>query len=116
MALRRARIAAMTSPDEVIAAAVVAACGTPLAHKVRITEGFSNEVYAADTIDSQSVIVRIHWYQQAPHFEAERWALARCAEVGIAAPRLLWLSHLPVGDDIHSVCVETRLPGATLST
>lgn len=113
-ALRRERIRATTSPDSFIAAMVKRASGSSLRAKARITEGFSNEVYAVETVDGQHLIVRIHWYQDTPHFEAERWALARCAEVGLPAPRLLLLHHEPVGDELHSVCVETRLAGQTL--
>jgi aminoglycoside phosphotransferase (APT) family kinase protein len=112
--LRADRVRAMTSSDAFIAAVVDEACGAPVRTRVRITEGFSNEVYAIDTTAGQQVIVRIHWYQRTPHFEAERWALDRCAAIGLPVPRLLLLRHLPVGNELHSVCVETRLPGQTL--
>src|SRR5919199_4034373 len=100
--LRQERVRAMTSPDAFIAAMVERASGSPPRTKTRITEGFSNEVYAVETADGRQFIVRIHWYQQAPHFEAERWALARCADVGLPAPRLLLLHHEPVGRELHS--------------
>jgi len=61
-----ARARAMTSADEVIATAVAEACGSPLASKRRITEGYSNEVYRASTTHGQEVIVRIHWWSAAP--------------------------------------------------
>ncbi len=72
-----ARVRAITSAHEVIATAVAEACGSPLASKRRITEGYSNEVYGASTTHGQEVIVRIHWWSAAPHFQAERWALTR---------------------------------------
>jgi len=103
----------MPSPDELIADAVTAACGSPMSSRTRIAEGFSNEVYAADTVDGQRVIVRIHWYE-SPHFEAERWALDQCAKLGLPAPRVLLLSPSEVGGIPRSVCVESRLPGTTL--
>lgn len=108
-----ARMAAMTSPDHLIAAAVAEACGSPLATKTRIAESFSNEVYAATTADRRQVIVRVHWYQ-GPHFEAERWALAQCARLALPVPEIFLVRHGAPDEEPRSVCVESRLPGVTL--
>lgn len=102
----------MTSPEALIADAVEAACGSPMATKSRIVEGFSNEVYVATTVDGLQVIVRIHW--SAPYFEPEQWALVKCTRLALPAPRLLRLQYINVGGTPRSVCVETRLPGRTL--
>ena len=111
---RMERHRAMTSPDEVVAHAVLEACGSSLSTKTRITEGFSNEVYAVTTEDGQRVIVRIHWHG-SPHFEAERWALARCAEMRLPAPRVLLLRADASTEPPHDICVETYIEGKTLN-
>jgi aminoglycoside phosphotransferase (APT) family kinase protein len=111
--LRTERHRAMTSPDEVIDDAVWQACGSRLCTKDRITEGFSNEVYAATTEDGRRVVVRIHWHG-SPHFEAEQWALNRCAEIGLPAPRFLRLQSDPSTTTPHDICVETYLSGRSL--
>lgn len=108
------RIKTTTSPASLIIAAIVEACGSPPQTVTRITEGFSNEVYAIDTTDGQQVVVRIH--HASPHFEAEQWALDRCATIGIPTPRFLLLSHSGSETAARSICVETRLPGQTLYT
>jgi aminoglycoside phosphotransferase (APT) family kinase protein len=107
------RLRLMTTNDTIIANAVKRACGVPLHQKTRITEGFSNEVYAASTIDDQYVIVRIHWYE-SPYFEAEQWALQQCAQRGLPTPKMVFLQHHIPGDIPRSLCVETRLEGVTL--
>ena len=58
--LRSERIRAMTSPHHVIDDDVLEACGGyPIVARTRITEGFSNEVYALTTAEGQRVGVRI---------------------------------------------------------
>ena len=107
------RIRRMTTDDTIIADVIQQACGVPLQEKVRITEGFSNEVYAVTTRDGQRVIVRIHWYE-SPYFESEQWALARCAQHDLPTPRILLVQHHMPGGTPRSICVETRLEGVTL--
>ena len=85
------RIRAMTSPDDLIYRIVERAAHSPLAHKVRVTEGFSNEVYQATTEDGQRLIVRILW--DSPHFQPEAWALKRCEAIDLPAPRILLLEQ-----------------------
>jgi aminoglycoside phosphotransferase (APT) family kinase protein len=109
---RQERIRAMTSPDDLINQIVERAAHSPLANKVRVTEGFSNEVYQATTEDGQRLIVRIHW--DSPHFEPETWALKRCEAIDLPAPRILLLEQDLPGDVPRSACVETYLPGRTL--
>lgn len=109
------RIKMMTSPASVITAAVMEACGSPSQTIKRITEGFSNEVYAVTTVDGQQVIVRIHWWT-SPYFEEEKWALDQCVVLGIPTPQFLLLHHSGSGNEARSICVETRLPGQTLHT
>lgn len=98
----------MTSSPSVVRDAVEEACLSSLATMTRITEGFSNEVYAVSTADGQHVIVRIHW--SSPYFEEEQWALDQCATLDLPTPCFLLLRQ----DPAHSICVETRLPGQTL--
>lgn len=105
----------MTSDDTIIATAIQQACGAPPREKTRITEGFSNEVYAVTTMTDQHVIVRIHWYA-TPYFEAEQWALRQCSQRGLKTPHILLVQNNLPGDIPRSLCVETRLEGMTLHT
>jgi aminoglycoside phosphotransferase (APT) family kinase protein len=114
-AWRLERIRMMTSPAWVITDAVTEACGSPPKTVSRVTEGFSNEVYAVRTIAGQEVMVRIHWWS-SPYFEAECWALEQCRLLGLSTPQILLLRHNRRGEAPRSICVETRLPGQTLST
>lgn len=109
---RQERIRAMTSPDDLICRIVERAAHSPLSHKVRVTEGFSNEVYQSTTEDGQRLIVRIHW--DSPHFQPEAWALKRCEAIDLPAPRILLLEQELPGNVPRSACVETYLPGRTL--
>ncbi|MBN1579434.1 MAG: phosphotransferase [Anaerolineae bacterium] len=109
---------AMTSPESIVADAVLEACNSPIRAKTRITEGFSNEVYAVTTADGQRVVVRIHWYgsleQTGSHFEPERWALVQCARIGLPTPWILLLKTDDSTELPRSICVETYLDGTTL--
>lgn len=107
------RIQMMTSPPSVITSAVTEACGSPPQTITRITEGFSNEVYAVTTIDGQQIVVRIHWWTNR-YFEEEKWALDQCETLHIPTPHMLLLRHSGSGKEARSICVETRLSGQTL--
>jgi aminoglycoside phosphotransferase (APT) family kinase protein len=115
---RMERHRAMTSPASIVAKAVLEACGSPIRTKTRITEGFSNEVYAVTATNGQRVVVRIHWYGSpghgGSHFEPERWALAQCARIGLPTPQILLLKSDESTDPPRSICVETHLYGTTL--
>jgi aminoglycoside phosphotransferase (APT) family kinase protein len=113
-AWRLERIRMMTSPAWVITDAVTEACGSPPQTVSRVIEGFSNEVYAVRTIAGQEVMVRIHWWS-SPYFEEECWALEQCRLLGLSTPQILLLRHHRSGETPRSICVETRLPGQTLS-
>jgi len=108
-----ARIKALTSSDELITRVIERAGYSPPFAKVRITEGFSNEVYRVKTASNQELIVRIHWYE-SPYFAPEAWALTQCETYGIQSPRFLYLEQNLPGDIPRSVCIETVLPGRTL--
>jgi aminoglycoside phosphotransferase (APT) family kinase protein len=114
-AWRRERIRMMTSPASTVTEAVIEACGSAPSQVTRLTEGFSNEVYAVRTRHGDEVIVRIHWWSSR-YFEEESWALAHCRQLGLPTPQILLLRQNPSGDPPRVICVETRLPGQTLAT
>ena len=112
--LRAERVEASTSSEEEIARVIQAACGSPVQHSIRITEGLSNEVQWITTADGQDVMYRANWYCREPHFENEKWALEQCGRVAVPAPRVLYLEHGLPGNPQRSVCVTTRLEGESL--
>jgi aminoglycoside phosphotransferase (APT) family kinase protein len=114
-AWQKERIRILTSPASTVTEAVVEACGSEPSQVTRLVEGFSNEVYAVTTCRGDEVIVRIHWWS-SPYFEEECWALAQCHLIGLPIPQILLLRHDLPGDVPRVICVETRLPGQTLST
>jgi aminoglycoside phosphotransferase (APT) family kinase protein len=81
-------------------------------HVQRLLVSYSNDVYSAVAGDGE-LIVRVHVGAQG-HFERERWALDRCAEVGALVPTILGVVER-TDDGVHrSICVQTKLPGDTL--
>ncbi|MDQ3700685.1 MAG: aminoglycoside phosphotransferase family protein, partial [Chloroflexota bacterium] len=101
------------TPLPVVAAAVERVASTPAVALTRLYAGYSNEVYDVTTGDGRALMVRIA--HRPEHFLAERWAIERYRAAGIPAPAVLGVSHLTVGGEPLSICVEQRLPGTPLS-
>lgn len=110
------RLEQQTSAPEEIKRIISAASGSSVRRAERITRGFSCEVYWITTDDGQELMYRANWYNpaDAPHFENEKWALLRCAEAGIAAPRFRYIEHGLPGYPTRSVLVTERVPGQPL--
>ena len=110
------RIKEQTSSHEEIERVVQAACGSSVRRQERNTRGFSCEVRWITTVDGRELMYRANWYNPAddPHFENEKWALQRCAEAGIPAPRFLYSEHGLPGHPYRSVCLTTRVQGSSL--
>jgi len=102
-----------SSPDE-IAYVVQQACNSLPLRTERITDHYSNEIHRVDLEDGRTVIYRANWYCQTPHFENERWALQQCENVGVPAPRMLYLNHELEGHPKRSVCVLSYMAGKDL--
>lgn len=105
----------MTSTDEEVAQAIQVACGSPIQHKARLTEGNSNEVYEVSTMDGQEVIVRIHWYT-SPYFENEKWALEQLRRENLSVPHILYVEHNLPGSIPRSLSIQSRLKGRSLQS
>jgi aminoglycoside phosphotransferase (APT) family kinase protein len=101
------------SPDGVLDAAIRSAVGCPVIKKTRITNGESNEVYSADLADGNEVIVRIS-SKESSRFEAERWAIEQCAEIGVPVPRVIAVEAIGDKGNPLSVSIENKIPGVTL--
>ncbi len=113
------RIKKQTSAEEEIERVVLAASGSGVLRKERITRGFSCEVWWVTTVDGQELMYRANWYaywdkRNEMHFENERWALHQCEVHGIPAPRFLHIEHKLPGYPYRSVIVNTRLDGEPL--
>ena len=97
------RIKKQTSSDGEIERLVLAASGSGVLRKKRITRGFSCEVWWVTTADGQELMYRANWYvnwdkQRDVHFENENWALQQCEARGeprakLAVSRPQWI-HL----------------------
>ena len=107
---RRKKHEQWNTSSEVIQGAVLKATGSAMAEQQRIIAGETNEVYSATTEAGPEVIVRIH-HGPRNRFEKERWALDRCAEVGVPAPMMLFVESL---NDTTHICVESKLGGESL--
>jgi len=114
--IRAQRIAQQTSPPDEIERVIRATSGSGVRRSERIAHGSSCEVHWVTTNDGQELMYRANWYNPAddPHFENEKWALLRCAEANIAAPRFRYIEHGLPGYPTRSVIVTERVPGQTL--
>ena len=86
----------------------------PILDIQRIVAGEQNEVYDVALERAPALIVKIS-HKGAEGLEREAWALRRCAEHGILAPRLHALRRIEVGDGERTVLVMEKLPGERLS-
>jgi len=85
---------------------------SPISEKKKLEVGENNEVYDIKTESGQEVIIRIH--RESPRFEKERWALERCAEIGIPVPTILLIRDIVENGQDLQVCVETKIDGYSL--
>lgn len=102
------------TPRELLDAAVRRAIGRGATRWERAHAGMSNETYFASA-GADDLVVRVARTSE-PHFEQERWAIARARERGVPAPEVLLVAHERTAAALLSICVQRRLTGVPLGT
>jgi aminoglycoside phosphotransferase (APT) family kinase protein len=97
---------------EAISGIIQEVFNSPIREKKKIVNGENNEVYDITTESGEEAIVRIH--RESPRFQKERWAIERCAELGIPVPKVLLIKDIIDNGQALQVCVETKIPGHSL--
>lgn len=106
--------AKFVTPDEVIHQVIKEATGLGVKNKRRIIAGEASEVYDIELDNGLYVILRIS-RGQFDQYEQERWVFQQCQRIGgIPVPEILLIKHIPLQEDILSLCVQKKLPGETL--
>jgi len=110
----RRRHAAFSTPDAVLFDLVARATRCQPIRSERIVQGYDNEVYAVETDDGASFIVRLHRFGEVS-LTQEAWALEQCRRQAVPVPEVLGLETLTMADGHREVMVQRRLPGRPLS-
>lgn len=103
----------LNTPDMILEKAVKRAVGSDIKKKEKIMAGEVNEVYEITPTKGDNLIVRI---SRAEHnrFEAEKWAMDSCRNVGVPVPQILSLSEVETDKEKLHICVENKIEGISL--
>lgn len=101
------------TPNEVIINAVKEIAKKAIVGKTRIIAGEANEVYDIEFSDYSHVIVRISRGEKL-EFEQEKWAIEKCAEIGILVPEILLIKHTIFDNKPLHICIQKKLEGEPL--
>lgn len=99
--------------DEAISGVVQEAVGSEILSKKRLMAGEVNEVYDVELESGTNIIVRIHKSAEQA-FLQEKWAIDQCKLVGVPAPAIILIKHIPQTEGILSFCVQEKLKGDTV--
>lgn len=101
------------TPDEVIINVAKEITKKAIVDKTRIVAGEANEVYDIEFSDYSHVIVRISRSKKL-EFEQEKWAIEKCAGIGIPVPEVLLIKHMVFDDKPLHICIQKKLEGEPL--
>ena len=105
----------LNTPDIVLEKVVKSAVGYGVKEKRKVVEGEVNEVYDIIPTHGDNIIVRIS-REKHNRFEAEKWALDNCRDVGIPVPQIHLISEVETDKEKLHVCVESKIGGDSLQT
>lgn len=103
----------LITSDEVIFDVIKNGLNKELVSKTRIVAGEANEVYLAQLSDDSEVIVRIS-RKEKTEFDKENWAIEKCREIGVPAPKILLTKTLDFEDKHLHFCIQEKLDGEPL--
>lgn len=105
----------LNTPDDMLEIMVKKAVGCKIKNKRKVVEGEVNEVYDITPTHGENIIVRISRAEQN-RFEAEKWALDRCRDVGVPVPQIRLVSEVETEKEKLHVCVESKIDGVSFQT
>jgi len=101
------------SPEILIDATIEKAIGSPVAGKVQIKKGITNQVYAVTLANGHEVIVRISRRDKS-RFGTERWAIEQCAKAGVPVPRVVFVETIEHEGKPLNISIESKIQGTPL--
>jgi aminoglycoside phosphotransferase (APT) family kinase protein len=106
--------ARLTTPDEIVLAALAEVSRAKVEHRRRIAEGEANEVHGFRLADGLEVIMRIARKTERG-FGSELWAIEACREEGVPVPEVMLVKRAETGDGPIDICIQRRIEGELLS-